>query len=233
MRVLVTVLAVSFSFLLAEAAQAKTTMSWAHADYRGKIYNKADGQVKKHGKKRLWYLTSDGFPEVYRVLAGQTAVDSKGRHWQKIVLPARPNHQKGWVLRDNLGTIYSSRLLLTVNRKYKRARLYRYSHSGSRLIWSAPVGVGKPSTPTPAGRFWIRERIRNLGGKGLYGPLAFGTAAYSRLSDWPGGGVIGIHGTNQPWLLPGAVSHGCIRLRNRDVLALGRLLKIGTPVLVK
>jgi hypothetical protein len=43
-------------------------------------------------------------------------------------------------------------------------------------------------TPTPGGFFYVRERISNLRGKAIYGPLAFGTSAYSRLSDWPGAG---------------------------------------------
>ena len=50
----------------------------------------------------------------------------------------------------------------------------------------------------------------------VYGPLAFGTNARSPvLTDWPGGGFIGIHGTNQPEILPGRVSHGCVRLQER------------------
>lgn len=101
--------------------------------------------------------------------------------------------------------------------------------SGER-IWSSRIGIGAPSTPTPAGRFWIRSRLRNLSGGTVYGPWAFGTAAYSVLSDWPGGGVIGIHGTDQPWLIPGRPSHGCIRLPNAKVRRLARLMPIGTPV---
>jgi lipoprotein-anchoring transpeptidase ErfK/SrfK len=50
------------------------------------------------------------------------------------------------------------------------------------------------------------------------------------LSDWPGGGVVGVHGTNTPWLIGQAVSHGCVRLRNSDVLALRKLVRVGTPV---
>ena len=82
----------------------------------------------------------------------------------------------------------------------------------------------------PAGHFYVRERIRNLAGSPLYGPIAFGTSAYSRLSDWPGGGVIGIHGTNEPQLIPGRPSHGCVRVPNPAVRRLARLLQIGTPV---
>ena len=83
------------------------------------------------------------------------------------------------------------------------------------------MGVGAPGTPTPAGRFWIRERLRGFGGS--FGPWAFGTSAYSNvLTGWPGGGVIGIHGTNQPGLIPGRPSHGCVRVPNWKIVQLKR-----------
>jgi lipoprotein-anchoring transpeptidase ErfK/SrfK len=44
---------------------------------------------------------------------------------------------------------------------------------------------------------------------------------------------VGIHGTNQPELIPGYISNGCVRLRNADILALGRRIEVGTPVLIK
>jgi lipoprotein-anchoring transpeptidase ErfK/SrfK len=67
----------------------------------------------------------------------------------------------------------------------------------------------------------------------FYGPVAFGTSARSpTLTEWPGGGFIGIHGTNQPGILPGRVSHGCIRLRNADIVRLARLLPVGSPLTV-
>lgn len=71
-----------------------------------------------------------------------------------------------------------------------------------------------------------------VAGDPAYGPYAFGTGAYSTLSDWPGGGVIGIHGTNQPGLIPGAPSHGCIRVPNGAISRLWPLLPIGTPVVI-
>jgi len=52
------------------------------------------------------------------------------------------------------------------------------------------------------------------------------------LTDWPAGGYIGIHGTDQPDLIPGRISHGCIRLRNKDLLRLNRLLPVGTPITI-
>ncbi len=120
------------------------------------------------------------------------------------------------------------RTALIVDRQALRATLYRHG----RPIWSAPVGIGKPGTPTPAGRFWIREKFRTQAPGSLYGPVAFGTSDYSVLSDWPGGGVVGIHGTNEPSLLPGRPSHGCIRLRNCRRRRLWRLAPVGTPLLI-
>jgi lipoprotein-anchoring transpeptidase ErfK/SrfK len=68
----------------------------------------------------------------------------------------------------------------------------------------------------------------------FYGPVAFGTSARSAvLTDWPDGGYIGIHGTNHPELIPGRISHGCIRLRNRDIIRLARRMPIGTPITIR
>jgi lipoprotein-anchoring transpeptidase ErfK/SrfK len=53
------------------------------------------------------------------------------------------------------------------------------------------------------------------------------------LTDWPGGGFIGIHGTNAPGLIPGHISHGCIRVRNANVLRLARLMPVGTPLTIQ
>ncbi|MEO8690793.1 MAG: L,D-transpeptidase [Solirubrobacteraceae bacterium] len=173
---------------------------------------------------RLRYLTEDGFPEVYLVLHSYT--DRDQRTWLQVRIPMRPNGRTGWVTDTALGPLHLVRTRLVVDRRQLRATLY----DSGRRIWQAPIGVGKPSTPTPAGRFWIRERITVPDPSGTYGPQAFGTSAYSSLAGWPGGGVVGIHGTNQPELIPGRPSHGCIRVPNRSINRLARLMHIGTPI---
>ena len=175
---------------------------------------------------RLRWNTEDGRPEVY--LALQSYNDGRGNQWVQVRLPRRPNGTTGWVPREALGGFRIVRTRLVVNRRSLTAKLF----SSGRPIWSARVGVGKASTPTPAGRFYIRERLPGFGNP-IYGPIAFGTSAYSRLSEWPGGGVIGIHGTNQPELIPGRPSHGCIRLKNPAILRLAELMPIGTPVWIR
>lgn len=172
-------------------------------------------------------LTEDGFPEVYLVLRSWS--DSRDRTWLKIRVPMRPNGTKGWVRDSALGPLFRIRTRLVVDRADLKATLYRRGHE----IWEAPVGIGAPSTPTPPGHFWIREKFKVNSGGGLYGPMAFGTSDYSVLTDWPGGGVIGIHGTNEPALIPGRPSHGCIRLRNDAVRELWHLLPVGTPLEIR
>ena len=202
--------------------QTKTV--WAHPGSTSLI--RYSPSRKSHAFRRMHLMTEDGFPEIYVALA-QT-VDKYGTQWVKIRVPMRPNGRTGWVPRDALGHFYEVHTQLIVDRHKLRATLYR---SGKK-IWSAPVGVGKASTPTPAGHFYIRERIKALQGGTIYGPYAFGTSDYSTLSEWPGGGIVGIHGTNEPQLIPGRPSHGCIRLTNAKVTQLWRLMPLGTPVRV-
>jgi hypothetical protein len=171
--------------------------------------------------------TEDGLPEVYMLLRSWT--DATGRGWLRVRVPIGPKALTGWVEFSAFGRAHLVRTQLVIVRRHLRATLYR----AGRKVWRSRIGIGKASTPTPAGRFWIRERIRSTNSRGPYGPWAFGTSAYSRLSDWPGGGVVGIHGTNQPGLIPGRPSHGCIRVPNPAIRRLARLMPVGTPVWIR
>lgn len=205
----------------------RTVTRWAHpTGQRVPIRSKPAPDARQ--VTRTHASTEDGFPEVY--LALRSWSDSKGRTWIKVRIPMRPNGQKGWVQEDALGPLYTVHTRLVVDRSRLHATLYRHG----REIWSEPVGIGAASTPTPPGNFWIREKFKVSGDpSGIYGPVAFGTSDYSVLSDWPGGGVIGIHGTNAPSLIPGRPSHGCIRVENGAVSKLYRLMPVGTPLLIK
>ena len=102
-----------------------------------------------------------------------------------------------------------------------------------RPVLRAPVGVGTAATPTPTGDFYVRNRLTRYRSP-AYGPVAFGTSARSPdATDWPAGGFVGIHGTDRPDLVPGRVSHGCIRFRNADILVLARRMPVGTPVTIR
>lgn len=203
-----------------------TFTQWAYVARRGWVY--ATPSASSHPITRLKWYTEDGFPSIYLLLRSQ--VDSSGREWVDVRIPGRPNGRTGWVLRNALGGFHLTHQLLVVN----RAALRMYFYDNGVRIWSAPVGIGKPSTPTPAGHFWINERFA-LPKSNLYYPFAFGTTDYSTLTGWPGGGVVGIHGPyGAAWSqIPGRISHGCIRLHVPADFWLARHLQLGTPVWVQ
>lgn len=171
--------------------------------------------------------TPEGTANVLAVL--RAGPDAAGALWVKVRLPILPNGRVGWVRRQALGAYQTANTHLVVDRRGLRATLYR----DGKAVFTAPVGVGTASWPTPAGEFLVRSELSRYASP-FYGPVAFGTSARSAvLTDWPAGGFVGIHGTSEPQLLPGRVSHGCIRMRNPDILRLAELMPVGTPLTIQ
>jgi lipoprotein-anchoring transpeptidase ErfK/SrfK len=162
------------------------------------------------------------------LLAGPTKRVA-GELWVRVRTPGETQEVRGWVPRRALGGYTPVRTRLVVDRTRLTATLLR----DGRPLFRAPVGVGAPATPTPSGEFYVRNRLYKYSSP-FYGPVAFGTSARSAAaSDWPAGGFVGIHGTNRPDLIPGRVSAGCIRMSNRDIVRLARLMRVGTPVSIR
>ena len=123
--------------------------------------------------------------------------------------------------------------VLEIERLLDRDRLQATLRRDGRVIFRTVVGIGRPGARTPPGEFYVRDRLTRYASP-QYGPIAFGTSARSdQLTDWPAGGFVGIHGTDRPDLLPGAVSHGCIRMPNPAIRRLSRLMPIGTPLTIE
>jgi hypothetical protein len=201
----------------------RTLSRWANPRRPGPIFAGPAPGARRIGSVHM--RTEDGFPEVYLLLREQ--IDTHRRSWVELRIPGRPNGRTGWVRRDELRTLEITRWLLVVDRHTERITAYR----DGRRVFRAPVGIGKPSTPTPPGHFWIRERFRVGDPSSAYWPYALGTSDYSTLSEWPGGGVVGIHGQwNAPQLIPGDPSHGCIRMLNHDIAWLAPRVPVGTPL---
>ena len=159
----------------------------------------------------------------------ETHLTTSFAEWVRVRLAVLPNGTTGWVPRSALGEIHVVRTRLVVDRLRLHATLFR---DGQR-VFRASVGVGEPRYPTPAGEFYVRARLAGYDDP-FYGPVAFGTSARSSvLTDWPGGGVVGIHGTDRPELIPGRISHGCIRMQNADIRRLARLMPLGTPITIR
>jgi hypothetical protein len=176
---------------------------------------------------RLGVSAPEGTPNLLPVLRARTGAG--GALWIMVRLPVLPNGTVGWVSRRSLGSYQVVKTHLVVDRRRLQATLYQNGKS----VFTAPIGVGTAVAPTPAGDFTIRSKLTRYASP-FYGPVAFGTTARSAvLTDWPGGGFIGLHGTNQPGLIPGRISHGCIRMRNEDIVRLSRLMPVGTPLAIR
>jgi hypothetical protein len=177
----------------------------------------------------LTTVTGDGTQNVVLILDELDL--SKNNIWYRVRLPILPNNSTGWVPRSALGTVTPVHTHLYVNRETQTLVLKR----DGKTIFTTRVGVGKTAPgwgPTPPGQFYIRDKLTNFNNP-FYGPIAFGTSARSAvLTEWPGGGFVGVHGTNEPQLIPGYISHGCIRLKNDAIITLSHLMSVGTPLTV-
>jgi lipoprotein-anchoring transpeptidase ErfK/SrfK len=152
----------------------------------------------------------------------------KGVTWYDVWLPIRPNESRGWV-RGGSVAIHTTTARIVVS--LRRRRLYVYKHG--RLAGTFAVAVGRAGLSTPRGTFYVTEKLRPASLGGPYGVLALGLSAFQpKLPNWPQGGPVAIHGTNQSSLIGQAVSHGCVRMRNADVLKVSAWVPIGSPVVV-
>jgi lipoprotein-anchoring transpeptidase ErfK/SrfK len=206
-------------------ADAPGLTRWAHL--RHAIAARAGPGRSHRVVARVRRLTPEGTVAVVPVTGRRKG--RGGRLWMRVTLPALPNGARGWVPRRALGAYEVSHHRLVVDLARRRLMLF----DRGRAVLRAPVGVGRPQSPTPRGTFIVRNRLERYASR-EYGPVAFGTSARSpTLTDWPAGGFVGIHGTDRPELIPGAISHGCVRLRNPDILRLARLMPVGTPVEIR
>jgi len=168
-------------------------------------------------------------PQDYRhryVLAVGTKKAGSRVAWYRITIPGRPNGRTGWVRADQV-SIYSVPWQVVVYRGSKVIQLWK----DKKLVYTNRVAVGAPGMETPLGLYYVTSRFKPVREPYL-GAFAFETSAYSRLSEWPGGGVVGIHGWNDPSVLGKAVSHGCIRVSNTTAAFLRDRIPLGTPIRV-
>jgi lipoprotein-anchoring transpeptidase ErfK/SrfK len=105
---------------------------------------------------------------------------------------------------------------------------------GGKVLRTFPVAVGATVSPSPSGEFKIVNRIANptYYHRGVVIPAGAGNPIGTRWLGLNRKGY-GIHGTNEPGSIGKAASHGCIRLRNRDMEQLFRTVSVGDTVLIR
>lgn len=173
-----------------------------------------------------------GVQTVLPVLAEQKGSD--GQFWLHVRLPGRPLHGQvlattGWIAAKG-ASFGLTAWHIVVNTELRRASVFRRG----RQIRRFRVIVGKPSTPTPVGDYFVEENVA-LPATALGAPFALATSDRSNvLQEFDGGpGQIALHGLkNLGGTLGTAVSHGCIRFANRAITWLAARIPPGTPVTI-
>jgi len=176
---------------------------------------------------RFGRIDQNRFPTVFGVVG--SSVHGCGPVWLRVQLPTRPNGSTGWVRASEV-LVYPIGTRIVVDLSYRRISLFRW---GS-LVFSTRVAVGASSTPTPVGRFYVNERFLLDTSKGPFGVAALGISAHSdALRNWVQGGPVALHGTDQPWSIGAATSHGCVRLVNAAMMRVFKVSPAGTPVVIR
>jgi L,D-transpeptidase catalytic domain len=157
------------------------------------------------------------------------ATDAHGAVWLKVLLPGRPNSHTGWIsARSTAPALTNWQITIRVSRRQVTA------FWDGRVVRTFEAVVGKPSTPTPPGRFFVEETVK-LGQQGVGAPYALALSARSNvLQEFDGGpGQIALHGTNNVGgILGTAASHGCIRLDTQAITWLATRIGPGIPVTI-
>ena len=141
------------------------------------------------------------------------AIDAAGRTWLRVRLPGRPNGGVGWIERAGTRT-RSTDVRLVIDISLRQVSVYQRAH----LLRRFRAVVGRPSTPTPQGEFFVEEAVA-LPSSAAGAPYALALSARSEVfQEFEGGpGQVAIHGRDHiGGTLGTAVSHGCVRLDTRS-----------------
>lgn len=167
-------------------------------------------------------------PQDYRaryILAVDAKKGKQGKtEWYKITVPGRPNGRTGWVQAPHVA-VKPMPWQVVVHRGSRMVQVWK----SNELLYTDKIAIGAPGTETPTGLYYVTVRFKPVQVPFL-GSFAFETSAYSKLSDWPGGGVVGLHGTTAPHLLGLAVSKGCVRMSNETANFMRDRIPLGTPI---
>lgn len=204
-----------------QATQQLAVLSTAHGAHQGPEAGSPQTEVMPATRP----LT--GEPTTLPVIGALTGPD--GVRWLRVMLPGRPDGSSGWIAQTGTRETVTS-WHLVVDLSARRVRAYDNGH----VVKTFPAVVGKPSTPTPTGEFFVEETLQMPAGE-AGGPFALALSARSNvLQEFEGGpGQIAIHGRdNLGGTLGSAASHGCIRLAIASIDWLASRIGPGTPVTI-
>ncbi|MGI8558036.1 MAG: L,D-transpeptidase [Solirubrobacteraceae bacterium] len=170
-----------------------------------------------------------GEQTVLPVLGAQT-ISAQAVRWLQVELPGRPNGRRGWIKANNV-RLANTAWHIVVSRQHRTVTVYK----GGRRLREMSAIVGKSSTPTPRGEYFVEETVAEPP-SAAGAPFALALSARSDvLQEFDGGpGQIAIHGIqNIGGRLGTAVSHGCVRLATSSIRWLASRIDPGDPVTIQ
>lgn len=146
--------------------------------------------------------------------------------WLKVQIPVRPNETEGWIPAHQ-AVLSSHFVRASLNLTNRVVKVW----DGDRLIAESRAVIGRSSTPTPLGRFFFNDLVEKWPSS-VFGPYILTLSGFSEALETFEGAlpVIALHGTNQPGLIGGAYSNGCIRVPNEVITFLAENIPMGTPI---
>ena len=174
--------------------------------------------------------TADGYeftnPTYYKNPLVVEVLENQGEYI-KVLITARPNHTTGWVKADDV-TIASTEYRMELDLSTFHLKVFK----GSDVFVETDVVIGKDSTPTPVGHYFVTEKIKNSSDTGVYGAWILPINGYSEVLDTFDNGLpqVAFHGTNQPELVGTKASNGCVRIPNGIVTKIAEAVPAGTPI---
>ena len=151
--------------------------------------------------------------------------------WVEVRVAQRPNQTTAWVPLSDVGLLSTHwRLVLSLGSAH--LRVYEDNH----LVYDFPAGIGTASDPTPTGHYFIAMTVPPP--TPAYGAFVLATSAHSEnITDWEqtGDAIVGIHGPVDSYddsligTTGARISHGCIRLHDKDLALLG-VVPPGSPL---
>jgi len=163
-----------------------------------------------------------GFP----IVAWVEDTSADGR-WGLVELPYTWPRRQGWIRIAGLRRT-TTKIRVDVDLSEHLVTVTRLGE----VRFRAPAATGRPSSPTPVGRYFVTDRVAFSGG--AYGTYAFGISGIQPFlpPGWTGGNQLAIHGTNQPSTIGTSASAGCVRVSEDTLSRLKPLLAYGTPVII-
>jgi hypothetical protein len=160
------------------------------------------------------------------------AVAARRGRWVGLTSTDIPNGTLGWVRRGTGDGLKASTTHFSLRIDLSQRSLEL--RDGRHVIRRGSVGIGRPGSPTPAGRFSVTDKMPGSRYSAFYGCCIVALSGHqvNTPPGWQGGDRLAIHGTSSPGSIGVPSSAGCLHADADDLRVLMRRVPLGTPVFI-